>query len=98
MLFHHMIENTNELTEIFSTPMTFQSQVEVWERKLKSIMYTSFPKIRHRKRKFRFDEVGHLIEKRIKLRLDPVTPQNEKEIEEIEEELVLKRKQSMPNW
>ena len=90
MMFHNMTKNKSELSEIFSTPVTFQSQVKVWERKFKSCVFKSFPKICHRRRKFRVDEVGHLIEKQKKLRLDPATAQNEKEIDKIEEQIVQK--------
>ena len=52
MLFYHMTNNTDKLEKALSTVGTFQRQVSMWERQLKSFIYQSFPKIRHRKRKF----------------------------------------------
>ena len=88
--FFHMTDNNNSLSEAFSTDKTFQQQVRDWDRAVKSCMHQSFPKIRHRKRKFRDNDVGVLLEKRKKLRLNPPSAQNDVDIISIEEDIVAK--------
>ena len=73
VMFHHMTNNTTKLSKIFLTNTTFERQVLLWEEQVQSFFHESFPKIRHRKRKFREDEVGYLLEKRKRLKLGPKT-------------------------
>ena len=90
MLFHHMTDNSTKLTQAISTGGTFKDKVSKWEKQLKSFFFQAFPKIRHRKRKFNEDEVGFLLEKRKRLKLNPVSPDNDRFIEEVEELIVSK--------
>ena len=90
MMFQHMTENSSKLEEALSTDGTFQTQVTMWEKQLNSFIYQSFPKIRHRKRKFEEDEVGFLLEERKKLKRNPPTAKIEQEIDEIEKKIASK--------
>ena len=83
-LFYHMTDNTSKLEIALSTVGTFQTQVKLWEKQLNSFIYQSFPKIRHRKRKFEEDEVGFLLEARKKLKRNTPTAQTEIDIDELE--------------
>ena len=53
LCFLHVTQNNKQLSEVFSTMDTFQKQVKMWEKRMNSCMYMSFPKIRQRKRKFK---------------------------------------------
>ena len=66
MLFHDMPDDTSKLTEAISTVGTFKEQVTKWDKQVKSFIHSAFPKIRNRKRKFKDDEVGFLLEKKKK--------------------------------
>ena len=90
LLFYHMTNNTDKLEKALSTVGTFQRQVSMWERQLKSFIYQSFPKIRHRKRKFQEDKVGFLLEARKKLKRNPPTPKTEMDIDELESRIASK--------
>ena len=90
MLFHDMTDNTSKLTEAISTVWTFKNQVARWDKQVKSFIYQAFPKIRNRKRKFKEDEVGFLLEKRKKLKLVQATSKSEQDIEEVETRIVEK--------
>ena len=57
---------------------------------MKKSFLQAFPKGRHRKRKFRVDEIGFLIDKRKKLKLNPETEEKSREIAQTEEEIVPK--------
>ena len=50
----------------------------------------SFPKIRHRKRKYKENNIGNLLETRKKLKLMVPTSNTDKDIEEIEAKIVAK--------
>ena len=90
MRFYNMTSNCNKLTKIFSTDDTFQNKASRWDKLVNKHIYQSFPIIRHKKRKFKKDEVGFLIEKRRKLNQNPESPENEEEIERLECEIVSK--------
>ena len=89
-MFHDMTDNTSKLTEAISTFGTFKEQVTKWDKQVKSFIHSAFPTIRNRKRKFRDDDVGFLLEKRKILKLSPATTNNEHEIEEVEAKIVEK--------
>ena len=89
-MFYNMTSQNFVMSEVFSTNETFQTQVNKWEKCVKSCIQQSFPKVRPRKRKFREDEVGHLIEVRKKLKLNPTNIENDNEIEHIEEAIASK--------
>ena len=42
--FFHMTDNTNLLSEAISTTGTFKNQVAKWDKQLKKIPHTGFPK------------------------------------------------------
>ena len=50
----------------------------------------SFPKIRHRKRKYKENNIGNLLETRKKLKLMVPTSNTDKDIEEVEAKIVAK--------
>ena len=62
----------------------------MWENQVQSFFHQSFPKIRHRKRKFREDEVGYLLEKRKRLKLGPKTDDNDKKMDALENRIIEK--------
>ena len=95
MMFHHMTNSSTKLGEAFSTGETFKTQVLKWEKQLNSIIYQSFPKIRHRKRKFREDEVGFLLESRKRLKQSTPSAQTDKEIDELEKKDSIKNRASV---
>ena len=88
MMFYNVTDNTNQLTEALSTKGTFEFQVSNWEKQMKKLMFQSFPKIQNRKRKFKEDEVGFLLERRKKLKENPSTVETENEITKVELEIV----------
>ena len=88
MMFYNVTDSFNKLTEALSTKGTFEFQVSNWEKQMKKLMFQSFPKIRNRKRKFKKDEVGFLLERRKKLRENPPTVETEIEITKVELEIV----------
>ena len=70
MKFFNMTTNTNLLSNSFSTHQTLEAQAKVWNRNLHKIIQQSFTKIRHRKQKFRENDIGNLLQKRKKLKMD----------------------------
>ena len=90
LMFHNMTDNTTKLTYAMSTVGTFGEKVSLWEKYLKGFIFKAFPKIRPRKRKLQENEVGCLLEKRKRLKLNPLTAESEKAIEELEEIIVSK--------
>ena len=62
----------------------------MFEKTMNSIYHQAFPKIREKKRKFKEDEIGHLLEKKKKLKTNPRTDDNKQEIDEIEEKIIKK--------
>ena len=78
MSFFNMTNDNRRLAETFSTNDTFKNQVSNFEKSMNRIFHQVFPKIRERKRKFKEDEVGYLIERRKKLKLNPPSQENEK--------------------
>ena len=72
-----MTDNNSRLSKIFSTEDAFDQQVVNFEKAMNSIYQQSIPKIRERKRKFKEDDIGFLIEQRIKLKLNPSSDSNE---------------------
>ena len=71
MRFYNMTSNCNKLAKIFSRDDTFQTKASLWDKLVNKHIQQSFPIIRHKKRKFKKDEVGFLIEKRRKLIQNP---------------------------
>ena len=90
MNFFDMTNNSNKIRDSFSTNKTFEHEIALWDKRVKSCIYQTFPKIRHKKRKFKEDEVGYLIEKRKRLRLNENTPENDTKLDQIEEEIIEK--------
>ena len=90
MKFLSMTEKNTKLSDIFSTHSTFENQTSNFEKEMNSIFHQSFPKIREKKRKFKEDDVGFLIEKRNKLKLNPISDANTKAVEELEDMIVEK--------
>ena len=88
--FLDMTDNNSRLSKIFSTEDAFDQQVVNFEKAMNSIYHQSFPKIRERKRKFKEDDIGFLIEQRKKLKLNPSSDSNERNIEDIEEQILAK--------
>ena len=81
-LFKDLTTVTSEFSNCFSSNETFQNQVKKWEHTLKQHVVQAFSKIRSRKRKFSKTDIGVLLEKRKKLKLDDVN--NPKAIDKIE--------------
>ena len=92
--FFDMTDKNSQLAKIFTTGNTFKQQVAQWEKRIKSIFHQTFPKIRQKKRKFKEDEVGFLLEKRKKLKFNSKTSNNEKEIESIEDKIIEKTEET----
>ena len=90
MKFFHMTNQSVKMRESFSTNKTFEHEIALWDKQVKSCMYRTFPKIRHKKRKFKEDDIGFLIEQRKKLKLNEDSQENQKKLEEIEEKIVNK--------
>ena len=68
----------------------FKDQIRKWQSNLKSCIVQSFSKIRSRKRKFSESEIGELLEKRKKIKLDIITNpsiQKEEELNQIESQI-----------
>ena len=85
-----MTDKNTKLSKIFSTKTTFSDQVSMFERTMNGIYHQTFPKIREKKRKFKEDDIGHLIEKRKKLKINPSSDENDKAIEGIEDKILEK--------
>ena len=83
-----MTNNTTKLSEAFTTKNTFDNQAAAWEKQVKSFLYQAFPKIRHRKQKFREYEVGHLLKRRNKPKSSHTTLDVAEEIDTVENEIV----------
>ena len=62
----------------------------MFEKTMNSIYHQAFPKLREKKRKFKEDDIRHLIEKRKKLKTNPTSAQNEKAIDDIEDKILEK--------
>ena len=88
MNFFKMTEKNNKLLNIFSTHGAFEDQVSHFEKSMNSIYHQVFPKIRDKKRKFKEDEVGFLIENRKRLKLSANCDRNKQAIEELEEKII----------
>ena len=83
-----MTNNTTKLSEAFTTKNTFDNQVAAWEKQVKSFLYQAFSKIRHRKRKFRENQVGHLLKRRNKPKSSHTTLDVAEEIDTVENKIV----------
>ena len=90
MKFFNMTSQAPKLRQSFTTTKTFEHEVALWQKEVKSCIYRSFPKIRQKKRKFKEDEIGYLIEKRKQIKLDPETAETQKKLDEIEDKIVEK--------
>ena len=90
MKFVNMTENNTNLSKIFSTQNAFEQQVSCFEKTMNSIFHQTFPKIRDKKRKFKEDDVGFLISKRKKLKLNMNSDNNDQAIEAVEEQIIAK--------
>jgi hypothetical protein len=88
-----MTDNNKKLAETFATNISFKSQIARFEKNINSIFHQTFPKIREKKRKFKEDEVGYLIEQRKKLKLNQSSPENDKMVENIEDMIIDKTEQ-----
>ena len=80
--FKDITTDTSEFSNCFLSNETFQTQVKTWEHTLKDHVVQAFQKIRSRKRKFVETDIGELLEKRKRLKLDNV--QNPETIDNIE--------------
>ena len=89
-MFFDMTNINPKLSKVFSTQTAFTEQVSIFEKTMNSIYHQAFPKIRDKKRKFKEDDVGLLIEKRKKLKSNPSSEENFKAIDEIEEQILEK--------
>ena len=97
MKFFNMTSKTSSLSKCLATNETYEIQVKKWEKKVQGIFHQSFVKIRERKRKFREDEIGFLIEKRKKVKTENTTPETTKEIEELEIKIAKKSEEHYVN-
>ena len=88
--FFKMTDKNRKLSDIFATDSAFENQVTSFEKTMNSIYHQAFPKIREKKRKFKKDDVGFLIEKRKKLKLNDSSEENDKAIEEVEDDIIAK--------
>ena len=89
-----MTDKNKKLSEIFSTQTTFENQVSMFEKTMNSIYHQSFSKIREKKRKFKEDDVGFLIEKIKKLKSNPSSEENTKALENVEDLIIEKTEQT----
>ena len=94
MNFFEMTDKNKKLSEIFSTQTTFENQVSMFEKTMNSIYHQSFSKIREKKRKFKEDDVGFLIEKIKKLKSNPSSEENTKALENVEDLIIEKTEQT----
>ena len=92
--FFNMTDQNSKLTEIFSSNKTFEKQIIQWEKNVKSVFHQTFSKVRQKKRKFREDEVGFIIEQINKIKMKPTNPENEKDIEILENKIIEKTEES----
>ena len=86
--FFNLTDKNTKLSTIFSTKRTFTDQVSMFEKTMNGIYQQAFPKIREKKRKSKEDDIGHLIEKRKKLKTNPISAENETEIDNIEDKIL----------
>ena len=71
--FKGLTTNTRKFSICFEGDNAFKDQIRKWQSNLKSCIVQSFSKIRSRKRKFSESEIGELLEKRKKIKLDIIT-------------------------
>ena len=91
-MFYRMTSDTQCLSKSFATNETFSVQVSKWQKQLKRYIFQSFPKIRSKKRKFKEDDIGFLLEKRKRLKVAHDNSDNKRniEIDNIEQEIASK--------
>ena len=91
--FKELTTTTTRLTNSLNKSLPFQRTIKLWQKTVNSFIHQSFTKVRSTKRKFKENEVGHLIEQRKKLKMEMKnnpTEDNEKALQEIEANIATK--------
>ena len=86
--FYKMTQNFKSLLTCFQNQnQPFQTQVKKWEKCLKGYFHQTFQKVRPKKKKFTEDDVGPMLDKRKRMKMEKA---NTEELEEIELEIASK--------
>ena len=86
----HRKTTAGEENSVLSTRATFTDQVSSFEKTMNQIYHQAFPKICEKKRKFKEDNVGYLVEKRKILKKNPSSEKNDMEIDIVENKILEK--------
>ena len=98
LCFKELTTTTSKFTNQLNVTVPFQEKIKLWQKTLNSFIHQSFTKIRGKKRKYKENEVGKLIEKRKKIKLEARKNPHEDDVatlEKIEDEIASKTDETL---